>query len=199
MSEGSITSSAEVERKYDVDESQQLPELPDAIPSGRFALRATYFDTADFGLLSRRIVLRRREGGTDAGWHIKLERAGHRIEHHADLSDQPPAQLLDLIREEIAGEELSEIATLNTDRRTVHVLDSTGTPIAEIADDRVQATDVRAAITRTWREWEVELLPAAPSDPADAEALLDRIELHLLAAGAVRSNSPAKLARALGR
>ena len=68
----------ETEKKYDVDAAAALPDLA-AIPGvGRVGdphqaeLEAVYFDTEDLVLASRRITLRRRSGGADAGWHVKL-------------------------------------------------------------------------------------------------------------------------------
>ena len=100
-------------------------------------------------------------------------------------------------RDERPGE-LSPLATIRTTRTTTVLLDDVGVPVVEIADDRVLATDERALVDRAWREWEVELLPGAPAGADDPGGLLDVIERELLAAGAVPSASPAKIARALG-
>lgn len=81
----------EIERKYDVDEEAVVPDLARvssvADPAGgagsvlevarveRSApahLRAVYHDTEDHLLLGSRITLRRRTGGHDEGWHLKL-------------------------------------------------------------------------------------------------------------------------------
>ncbi|HEY7920554.1 MAG TPA: CYTH domain-containing protein, partial [Streptosporangiaceae bacterium] len=68
----------ETERKYDVDTGFVLPDLTGAGGSVSMAppdvqrLEATYFDTDDLRLIGARITLRRRTGGDDAGWHIKL-------------------------------------------------------------------------------------------------------------------------------
>ncbi|MGK2855182.1 MAG: CYTH domain-containing protein, partial [Microbacteriaceae bacterium] len=35
-------------------------------------LEAVYFDTPGYDLAARRVTLRRRTGGADAGWHVKL-------------------------------------------------------------------------------------------------------------------------------
>jgi hypothetical protein len=53
-------------------------------------------------------------------------------------------------------------------------------------------------VHRAWREWEVELLAAAPDTVEGRTRLLDGIERELLAAGARASASSSKLARALG-
>ncbi len=68
----------ETEHKYDVEAGFVLPGL-DGLPEGvtvawprRHHLSATYFDTDDLALSQNRITLRRRTGGSDEGWHLKL-------------------------------------------------------------------------------------------------------------------------------
>ncbi|HLH84779.1 MAG TPA: CYTH domain-containing protein, partial [Trebonia sp.] len=72
----------EVEQKFDADEGFTRPdfgalrdvlheEITAAEPA-RYRLAATYFDTPDERLAANRITLRRRTGGTDEGWHLKL-------------------------------------------------------------------------------------------------------------------------------
>ncbi|NUP40532.1 MAG: CYTH domain-containing protein, partial [Streptomyces sp.] len=49
-------------------------------------LDAIYYDTPDLRLLTRGVTLRRRSGGHDAGWHVKLPTEGPaRLEVHAPL------------------------------------------------------------------------------------------------------------------
>src|SRR5674476_553116 len=71
-----MTRYSEVERKFDVDPGALLPDLSGAavaVSEGvESQLDATYFDTADTRLARQRITLRRRTGGDDAGWHLKL-------------------------------------------------------------------------------------------------------------------------------
>ena len=66
----------EVERKFDADPAMSLPDLTGEAGSVGEAtqslLDATYFDTADARLARHHITLRRRTGGDDAGWHLKL-------------------------------------------------------------------------------------------------------------------------------
>jgi inorganic triphosphatase YgiF len=87
----STSEQTEIERKYDVDAEAVVPDLdgvadhPDlaggAGPvlevarverSAPAHLRAVYHDTDDRLLLGSRITLRRRTGGHDEGWHLKL-------------------------------------------------------------------------------------------------------------------------------
>ena len=69
--------SVEVERKYDVDEATPVPSLqglPGAASVDGPELReldALYLDSDDAVLARGGVALRRREGGPDAGWHIK--------------------------------------------------------------------------------------------------------------------------------
>ncbi|MCU1571710.1 MAG: hypothetical protein JWR33_2451 [Naasia sp.] len=197
-----VTASTETERKYDVPEDAPIPELgalAAAVRQDRFTLRATYFDTPDGALGRSRMTLRRREGGHDAGWHLKTPGDDGRTEHHAPLADTLPSALHALVAELLGGQDLREVAQLVTERATTILLDDAGAGLAEIADDRVTATDLNTGTVRSWREWEAELMDAAPSDRQARAALLDSIEAELLAAGAVPSGSESKLARALGR
>lgn len=199
--ENPVAASTETERKYDVPEDAQLPELPTvaaAVRQDRFTLRATYFDTADGALLRNRRTLRRREGGHDAGWHLKTPGDDGRTEHHVPLAQELPPALHAMVAEFLDGRHLGEVALLVTERAASTLLDSSGSELAEIADDRVTATDLRTGTVRSWREWEAELMDGAPSGREARAELLDAIEVELLAAGAVPSSSSSKLARALG-
>jgi len=76
---GAVTVTArETERKYDLDENTQLPRwsglsgVVDVVGPEEQLLEAVYFDTADLRLAAAGVTLRRRRGGTDGGWHLKL-------------------------------------------------------------------------------------------------------------------------------
>src|SRR5262249_60809386 len=81
---GGTSEQIEVERKYSVGADFVMPDLSRApgvasVTSPRtYHLTAIYFDTPGFRLASARITLRRRTGGTDAGWHLKLPAGGGR-------------------------------------------------------------------------------------------------------------------------
>ena len=67
----------EVEDKYDLDESCVLPDFNTlrgvgSVSTADQELAATYFDTTDLALATAGVTLRRRTGGEDAGWHLKL-------------------------------------------------------------------------------------------------------------------------------
>ena len=72
----------EIEQKFDADSDFERPDFAAVTPGVAAAapvlhrLSATYFDTADGRLQAAKITLRRRTGGTDAGWHLKLPAAG---------------------------------------------------------------------------------------------------------------------------
>src|SRR4051812_29694576 len=93
----------EVERKFDVDPGFVFPDLSlvDGVASAddpeERQLDAVYHDTEDLRLTRARVTLRRRTGGPDAGWHLKLPAQDDaRRELHAPLGRQntPPAELL---------------------------------------------------------------------------------------------------------
>jgi len=200
-----LTSSLETERKYDVDESVQVPDLG-ALGTVETAepitLRAVYYDSTDGRLAARLITLRRRTGGSDDGWHLKTPAEGGRTEYHAPLhsdAGEPPTTILEPVRALLRRRAVVEIARLVTQRTRTILRGDSGEALAEIADDVVSATDVQTGILRLWREWEVELLPGAPGESLLREALLDAVEEKLRAAGAVPSASASKLARATGR
>lgn len=195
----------EVERKYDVDIETPLPAwegIPgvDGVSSGEHrALDAHYFDTAD-GVLSRAgVALRRRSGGPDAGWHIKGPRQGDgRLElgWPLDGGDGMP----DAVATTIARwttESLTPLARIENDR-TAYLLSGPDGVVAEFVDDRVRATDLRQGVQREWREWEMELGPAAPADDAARADFFAAVERAVRAAGGRDAASGSKLARALG-
>ena len=81
----------EIEQKFDVDAGFERPSFGglagvSAAEPVLHHLSATYYDTEDQRLAASKITLRRRTGGSDAGWHLKLpEGAGERREVHAPL------------------------------------------------------------------------------------------------------------------
>ena len=73
-----LEASAEVERKYTVDEGTRLPELQGlpgvqrVDPPAKLELEAFYFDTADLVLARRGITLQRATGSQNAGWRLTV-------------------------------------------------------------------------------------------------------------------------------
>ncbi|WP_411721451.1 CHAD domain-containing protein [Mycetocola sp.] len=207
IAEAGHHSQSEIERKYDVEEGANVPDLSavDGIASVETRepvdLEAVYYDTDTVDLAVRRIVVRRRTGGGDAGWHIKKPAAEGRTELHWPLGDDTgtvPDAILEPIRAWVRDRELTPLARISTRRTAIHLLDADGTGVVEIADDEVTAIDARHGGERSWREWEVELLDGAPDTEDGRTALLDQIEGLIAEAGAHPSSSVAKIARALG-
>src|SRR5215813_11826756 len=137
----------ETERKYDAGADFALPDLAGlagvaAVTGPRtYRLRAVYFDTPDLSLAAAQITLRRRTGGTDAGWHLKLPvGVDSRREVHAPLGRgayQVPAKLAGLVTGWSGGQQLHPIALLATTRRIRRLAGQDGQVLAEIADDLV--------------------------------------------------------------
>ncbi|WP_136042201.1 MULTISPECIES: CYTH domain-containing protein [unclassified Microbacterium] len=203
MTEPSRT--VEVERKYDVDGETPLPvweAIPgvDTVTAGEArALDAQYFDTADGDLARAGVALRRRTGGPDEGWHVKGPRQGDgRLELGWPLGegDALPAAVAETVSAWTTAP-LTPLARIRNDR-TAYLLTGPAGVVAEFVDDRVQATDLRGDVQREWREWEMELGPAAPADDGARAAFFDAVERAVLAAGGRESASGSKLARALG-
>lgn len=197
--------SFEVERKYDADADTALPiwdEVPgvNAVSAGEVReLDARYFDTADSTLARHGVALRRRTGGPDAGWHIKGPRQGDgRLELGWPLDED--GRMPDAVSAAVSqwtDAELVPLARIEN-LRTAYLLSGADGVIAEFVDDRVRATDLRTGTRRGWREWEMELGPAAPSDAVAREAFFAAVERAILASGGRAPSSGSKLARALG-
>jgi inorganic triphosphatase YgiF len=191
----------EIEQKYDADADFVLPKLGGsrAAEPKRIYLSATYFDTDDLDLIKRKITLRRRVGGDDEGWHLKLPvRKDTRQEIHAPLDEGAtgavPARLAAQVEDITAGHPLRPIAILDTERTVVPVAGPAGNALAEVADDRVTAIRLGETDSEpmSWREIEVEAKSPGSTD------LLETIGKALREAGARPSASGSKLARALG-
>ena len=188
----------EIERKYESDESG-LPDLTGiagvaaVIDKGVAHLDATYYDTADERLAASSITLRRRTGGSDAGWHLKFPVApGVRDEIQAPLSDSLPDALAGLIRSRVRDAELVPVVRLRSARDLRDLLDAAGRLLAEVSVDAVRAERLADGDGEAqWTEIEVEL--ADGIDPV----FLDKVERRLRKAGVRPSASASKLARAL--
>lgn len=197
----------ETEQKYDADADFVLPKLgslPDlggkrlADPK-RIYLSATYYDTEDLALIQHKVTLRRRVGGDDEGWHLKLPvRKDTRQELHVPLGEgvgSVPARLADQVKDITAGQPLHPIAILDTERTVVTLPGPSGAPLVEVADDLVTAIRLGEPDSgpMTWREIEVEAL----SPDSAAAAMLESVGTVLRKAGARPSASGSKLARVM--
>lgn len=194
----------EIERKFAVTGDTVSPSfeglsaVAEVARSAVQQLDAVYFDTPDRDLAAHRITLRRRTGGSDAGWHLKLPAgADTRTEVRAPLgtaTDTVPEDLRDIVLAIVRDRPLSPVARIST-QRSVEVLHGPdGTALAEFCDDRVTASVIgQEADQQSWREWELELLPADVPDD-----LMDRLSNRLADAGAAPAGHGSKLAKVLG-
>jgi CHAD domain-containing protein len=197
------TTHHEVERKFDVDDAFDLTQVTDLAAASALdtqLLSATYFDTADHRLLHARLTLRRRTGGEDAGWHLKMPLAdGSRREVRLPLGRSTrtvPLALRRLVWVHTRDAALLPVVQIDTHRVVRRLVDDDDRVLAEIADDHVEAqrlalSDGEPPKPLQWREIEVELVDGDP-------ALLKRVGRTLRDAGARKSRSASKLGRALG-
>ena len=194
----------EAEVKFELAEGAETPDLTGLLTPGEtreHRLRAVYLDTPDLFLLRTRVTLRRREGGDDAGWHLKLPTGTDRLEVHAGLTEDDgrwrvPAPLREALDRHLgeawtgrtgADAGLVPAAVLTTRRAETDLADADGEVVAVLCDDVVHALPA----DRRWRELEVELRPGVDG------ALLERVVEHLARQGVAVAESPSKLARAL--
>ena len=213
----------ETEQKYEVEGDVALPSFADLPQVATVSepeqetLTAEYYDTDDLRLLKAGITLRRREGGSDEGWHLKLpDASAETAEKTAGASrrreirltldqgdrdrmdrrrksggDPVPAELARLVRAHARDASLRPVARIETRRRLTTLLDAAGTSLAEIAVDEVAAQSLGASTTLSrWNEIEVELTGGRPR-------LLRAAAERLRRSGLRPAGRSAKLERAL--
>jgi CHAD domain-containing protein len=193
----------EVERKFEVFESTVSPSFEGLSSVARVErhpaqqLQAVYFDTPAHDLAARKVTLRRRTGGTDAGWHLKLPAGPDaRTEVRRPLGDPDsytvPDELLDVVLAIVRDRPVAPVARISTSRTIDVLYGPDGTAVAEFCDDHVVArAEDDEDSEQQWREWELELAEGADRD------LLDRLTHRLLDAGAAPAGHGSKLARVL--
>ncbi|GGX70507.1 CYTH and CHAD domain-containing protein [Streptomyces hiroshimensis] len=192
----------EIERKYEAGNHAGGASLPDlsrvagvasVTDEGTHKLDAVYYDTADRRLAAAGITLRRRTGGSDEGWHLKLPVAPNvRDEIRAPLSPDVPRALAALVRARVRQAALVPLVRIRSRREVSRLLDARGTLLAEASADKVRADRLGdGGRSARWTEFEVEL--GSGTDPA----FLDTVEECLLEEGLSPSDAPSKLARAL--
>lgn len=205
-------SNVEVEVKYDVDDDTPLPDwssLPGVARVGEPESRdldARYVDTEAGDLSRAGVAVRRRRGGPDEGWHVKgpAEGGGRRETQwpFGEVSDDDAAPVVpDPILDAVsawARPPFTPLARVRNDRTAYALTDTAGAVVAEFVDDRVRARDERRGAESAWREWEVELGPAAPADDEGRAAFFAAVDAAVTAAGGRPAASGSKLARALG-
>lgn len=198
----------EVERKLRVHALFRLPEIAGVVPGvaavealPTVPMTAVYHDTEDLRLFRWGVTLRRREGGADEGWHMKLPVAGAgggvRDEVHVPLSEgavgEVPWGLSTLVTALVREAPLRPVVTLGTERTPYRLLDDEGRQVAELVDDTVSVMD-GDRVAAIFREIEVE---AVPVEGVDSDAVLDAVAEVLVEEGAV-PGSVSKAASALG-
>jgi CHAD domain-containing protein len=190
----------EQEDKFEVDPDWVMPQLTELLPDGgrldqqTRKLDNTYFDTPGAGLRLFGITLRRRIGGSETGWQLKIPSGTARTELQSGSRTKtlPPA-LEKGVEGLRAGESLDAVAAVKTTRTAYRLLNADGDLILEIADDQVESGPPDGkSMLHSWREIEVELGPAGNTKD------LKRARKLLLAAGASLSATGTKLDRALG-
>ncbi len=196
---GDETPHREVERKFDVPPTFELPPFKGdseltVLEDEELDLVAVYYDTPDLRLTRAGVSLRHR---SDEGWTVKLPDDGNgtgltRTEHRFPGSaGVPPAEAARLVTAWARGEQLRAVAELKTRRHRVELGDADSQPVAEVADDLVVATTPSAA-PRQFRQIEIEL--RAGSEPGLYEHIVSRVQ----SAGATDDVDVSKIKQALG-
>lgn len=199
----------EVERKFDVGPDAATPRFDGLAAVSRVecqpthALDAVYFDTAGHDLADNRITLRRRTGGPDSGWHLKLPAgpdARTEIRAPLDTSATPPDEIVDVVRAIVRDRPLVPVAGISTARNVTMLFGADGAELAEFCDDEVTAraidpVDGTAGDDQRWHEWELELV-AGKGGKSDAR-LLDQLGRRLIDAGGSPAGHGSKLAKVL--
>jgi CHAD domain-containing protein len=198
----------ETEQKYEGEAGIDLPSLGDlpgvATVSGPESetLNAEYYDTEDLRLLLAGVTLRRRKGGSDEGWHLKLPDdavaaagqvpemssrreirlsldRGDRGRGAANSAGPVPGELGRLVLVHSRGAALRPVARLETHRRRTTLRGPGGESLAEVVVDEVAAQTLGAAPTLSrWNEVEVELTGGRPQLLREAADRLRRSGLR---------------------
>lgn len=202
------TEHREVERKLRVHALFRIPPLAGihwgvaaVEPGATRNMTAVYHDTHDLALFRWGITLRRREGGDDAGWHVKLPVDGAdrttRDELHLPLDlggiGSVPDEYVRMLLAFHRGAPLVPVVTLRSERRPFEIRNALGQPVAELVDDTVAVLD-GSRVAATFREIEVEAIPVDGEIDTD---VIDAVVNALIAEGAVPGSS-SKAASALG-
>jgi CHAD domain-containing protein len=196
-----MATKTEVERKYEVPVDFAVPDLTGVRgvavvdEPAEHRLDAIYYDTPGLRLTAHEVTLRQRNGGHDAGWHLKQPASnGSRAETQVPLdghAGEVPPTLVEQIRALSRGEPLAPVARIRTRRLERPLRAADGTVLALVADDMVSSEALgEKALIQEWRELEVELVDGP-------RRLLDAVDEVLRAAGARPACAPSKLARAL--
>jgi len=176
------TTYREVEAKFSVDDTFAMPDF--SLTGGRVELQqvvnlaATYFDTDDLRLARFGVTLRRRTGGADEGWHLKLPtginnaRDEVQLPLNAGRANTVPRPIEELVLGFTRGAPLVVRGKQRTRRTPYLVFDREGPLCLEVVDDKVAITDGPLTGLK-YREVEVEVLEASELQPLVVEMLRD--------------------------
>ena len=193
----------EVERKVALPRGVALPVMVGTVPGvvairamASVVLAAAYHDTEDRRLAASGVSLRRREGGPDAGWHLKIPapygEAGRdevRLPLDAAPAGTVPAALAQIVVPLVREAALLHLASVRTERSGWELLDADGEVLAEVVDDDVATEPGRVQ----HRQVEVE---ARVTDRRADEVLTGVVALLVEAGGTAETLT--KSAMALG-
>lgn len=191
----------EIEHKFRVHGLYRIPNLQEiegvarVDDRGVVELNAIYYDTADLRLVRDGVTLRRREGGDDAGWHLKLPTGATGVRDEVqipceDESSEPPQRLVDVVTVLTRRAPLTAVAALRTRRHRWRLLNAADETVGELVDDHVAALSESDTVTARFRELELETY-------RDADTV-SRVLDALRTAGASEGAFVAKVVRALG-
>ena len=169
-----ISETLEVEIKFEVGADASIPSAAALAPLRAdepvvHHLSATYYDTADLSLTRHKVTLRRRTGGDDAGWHLKLPSQAGRVELQAPLgnADEVPSDLIDAVAGLVRRRPLTPVARVDNERHVVVLREPDGTAVVEFCDDHVSTESFVSLVSP---------VPAAsPESSADADADSDTV------------------------
>ncbi len=209
QSQQNVETFRERERKFRVHGLWSMPDLAavEGITTvrdvGTVTQTAAYYDTGDLRLAREGITLRRRSGGHDDGWHLKLpvgdgaEAAETQVRDELrlplDEGDGPhevPAELADLVTAYVRNGRLAIVTALRTRRTTWELVGLGDRMLAELVDDSVEVVD-GDRVTLRFRELELEDREASGEELAP-------VITALLESGAVPGEFSSKAVRALG-
>lgn len=189
----------EIEWKYDAAPGAPLPDLT-GLPQvdtqsepDEQILEATYYDTDALDLARVGITMRRRLGGDDAGWHVKLpEGSGSRAELRLPPGEQIPGEFTTLLTARLRGRLVRPVARITTTRQSSRLRDRGGVALAEVVVDQVVAQTMigEPAVRVSWNEVEVEL---ADGGGDGGLRLLKAADRRLRRSGLRRSRHASKL------
>lgn len=202
-----LSTHREVEQKFRVHGLFEMPDLQEAgvaatVRSGEaFEMSAIYHDTDELTLFRWGITLRRREGGSDAGWHMKLPVAGAdgttrdevRLPLEAGEVGSVPPALVEVVSPLLHELPLRPVIALSTLRTPTVLASDDGIDLVEVVDDIVTIRH-DGRIVSVFREIEVEALDSTDARTVD---VMGRMATLLIGMGAEPS-SVSKAASALG-